>query len=307
MTSFQLRNREKSLFRGMELLLDYRDPALPDIPYFCPVLVFRNTTLDRYLPWPERERRPGDREIPVVEVIDLLGGLARSQRRVPTVSQLVTSLRQTLVRPERRSTPKLVVIDDVRQPSYASPEPVAPVDPYAVDEDPQTVRELEGRFAASGFRNWDYTAWFEAHAPIETRERFGPQLVTGGYRFRTADELRFFERLEGLDRVALQLIAAKSPVFRVPAGTLLLDRGTRDSWNLYLLSGDLELMSPDGASYLLAGGSPSARRPVAFLKPRLFTVVARGEVEFLWLYEPMIEAVKRLYPGTVEPSAPSAR
>lgn len=94
--------REHSIFRGMELLLDYRDPAMDDIPYYCPVLVNRNTTLAHYLPWPERPRRPGDGRVIAIEVIDLLAGRARSQRRVPGVSELVAAERASVVHPERR-------------------------------------------------------------------------------------------------------------------------------------------------------------------------------------------------------------
>ena len=77
MTSFQLRHREQSLFRSMELLLDYRDSAIPEIPYYCPVLVYRSTTLDYYLPWLDRPQRDSDRRTVAVEVIDLLAGLAQ--------------------------------------------------------------------------------------------------------------------------------------------------------------------------------------------------------------------------------------
>lgn len=308
MTTFQLRNREQSLFRGLELLLSYRDPALPDVSYYCPVLMYRNTTLDKYLPWPERPQHADDSQTPVIEVIDLLGGLARSQRHVPAVDELVANLRQAVVRPERRHAPSLVLIDDVRRTMPAPPEPVAPVDPYAGEEDPKVLREFESRYAATHFSDFDYKAWFETHAPAESRERFGKQLAgPTGYHHRAADDLRFFERLEGCDRAALVLIASKSPVFRVPPGARLLDLGTRDNWNLYLLTGELELLSPDGARYVVAGGSPSASRPVAFLKPRLFSVTARTDVEFLWLYEPMVEAVKRLYPGPTQSSRPSTR
>jgi hypothetical protein len=307
MTSFQLRHREQSLFRGMELLLDYRDPAIPEIPYFCPVLVYRGTTLAHYLPWPERPTRDADRQTVAVEVVDLLAGLARSQRNVPSVTQLVVAERQALVHPERRRAPGLGLVDDVLEASAAArrsaaappppPKPAPPVEPYAGDQDAPAIAEIETRFAANGFRDFDYAEWFEAHSPPQSQERFGAPPAAGGYRFRGAEELRFFARFEGLGRAALELIAAKSPVFKVPAGTLLLDRGTRDRWNLYLLSGELELAGADGALYPLAGGSASARQPVAFLKPRLFSVSARSEVEFLWLYEPMIEAVKRLHPS----------
>jgi hypothetical protein len=312
MTSFQLRHREQSLFRGMELLLNYRDSAIPEIPYYCPVLVYRSTTLDYYLPWLDRPPRDSDRQTVVVEVIDLLAGLARSQRRVPSVAQLIAAERQALIRPERRQATSLGLMGDVRTrsvtPPPQPPATAAVVDPYVGEQNVQAVAEIEARYAANNFRDWDYGAWFKTHSTPESVERFGQQLAAeGGYRRRAADDLRFFERFENQDRAALQLIAAKSPVFRVPAGTLLLDVGTRDSWNLYLLSGEIELVAPDGARYQLMGGSRSARQPVAFLKPRLFSVNTLSEVEFLWLYEPMIEAVKRLHPakfGSPKPGAP---
>jgi hypothetical protein len=75
----------------MERLLDYRDPAMADIPYYCPVPVNRGTTLAHYLPRPERPRRAGDNRLIAVEVIDLLAGCACSQRRVPGVSELVAA------------------------------------------------------------------------------------------------------------------------------------------------------------------------------------------------------------------------
>lgn len=99
---FPRRQREHSIFRGMELLLDYRDPAMADIPYYCPVLVYRGTTLAHYLPWPERPRRPGDDRVIAVEVIDLLAGRARSQRRAAGVAELVAAERAAVVCPEWR-------------------------------------------------------------------------------------------------------------------------------------------------------------------------------------------------------------
>lgn len=296
MTSFQLRQREHSVFRGLELLLDYRDPAIAEIPYYCPVLMYRGTTLAHYLPWPERPLRETDRNTVAVEVVDLLTGLARSQRNVPGAAELVIAERQALVRPERRQAPELALVEEL--PAGRGAGAAADVDPYAGEDGVQVLEELRSRFAASGFRDWDYGAWFRAHAPASSQQRFGAQLAAaGGYRYRAADDLRGFERFADLDRAALQLIAAKNPVFRVPPGTRLLDAGTRDAWNLYLLSGELELLAPDGSSARLAGASPGARRPVAFLKPRVCSVIAASEVEFLWLYEPMIEAVRRLHPA----------
>jgi hypothetical protein len=187
-----------------------------------------------------------------------------------------------------------LLIDDVRC-GYAWKENAnTPVDPYA-DAEERAIAELTGRFAPSGFRNWDYSQCLESYCAPQTGARLNQWLRANGYRYRAADELRFFERLAEFDRAALDIIATRNPVFRVPEGTRLLDRGSRDNWNLYLLSGDLELSAEHDSGWVLTGGCPSARKPVAFLKPRLFSVTARSTVEFLWLYEPMVEAVARLH------------
>jgi len=295
LTAFQRRNREKSLYRGMELLLDYRDQVASSVPFFCPVFVYRGTTLDRYLPWVEREWRDSDAHTPVVEVIDLFAGVPLARHADPAIAAMLATQRKLLVKPERRSAPNLVLIDDVRHSSYAWKENAStPADPYAEAEE-RAIAEISGRFAATGFRDWNYSQCLESHCTPQTGARLNQWLRANGYQYRQADELRCFERMAELDRAALSIIATRNPVFRVPAGTRLLDRGSRDNWNLYLLSGDLELSSEHDSGWVLTGGSPSARKPVAFLKPRLFSVTARSTVEFLWLYEPMVEAVARLH------------
>ncbi len=72
LTPFQRRNKEKSLYRGLELILDYHLHTTRNRAYYCPVLYHRGTTLDQYLPWTERPCHERDRTLPVIEVIDLL-------------------------------------------------------------------------------------------------------------------------------------------------------------------------------------------------------------------------------------------
>lgn len=294
LTTFQRSNREKSLYRGMELLLGYRDQSAPMVPYYFPVFVYRSTTLDHYLPGLERTRRETDTQTPVVEIIDLFAATPFAQRNEPLIEKGLTTLQKRLIKPERRSAPNLFLIDDVRQSSYAWKENThIPVDPYT-DVEERAIAEITGRFSTSGIRDWNYTQWLESHCAPQTSKRLNHLLGTNDYRYREAEALRVFERLADFDREALRIIAALNPVFRVPAGTRLLDWGSRDNWNLYLLSGDLELKADEEKSRLLAGGSASARKPVAFLKPRLFSVSTHTQVEFLWLYEPMVDVVARL-------------
>jgi len=306
LTSFQIRNCEKSLYRGLELLLDYRDSALPDTPFFCPVLFNRGTMLEHYLPWPERQRTDDDAKIPVVEVVDLLAELARSQRNVPGVVLYVKKFHENIVRIDQRKASSLRVMERTplvatdtattdHAPSLSDSSPVS-ADPYVSRDDQKMVEDLHRRFAAANFRDWDYTIWYKAHTPATQQNRLGvPPPSASGYEHVQADELRVFERMSPMSRSALEVIARRNPVFSVPAGAMLLEHGTRDSWNLYLLNGTLELTELEGACHTISGGGPSAKQPVAFLKPRLFSVYSKTPAEFLWLYEPMVEAVRRLH------------
>lgn len=296
LTMFQRRNREKSLYRGMELLLNYRDSALPGTPYFCPILVYRGTTLNQYLPWMERTARESDSTTPVVEIINLIPGCAQLRGNDTVLAEYIEAQQRLLVRPELRSELNLVVIDDVRQSSYAWKETPMPADPY-VGEDESVVKEIANRFGATRFHDWDYAYWVDRHSSGTVRARLGQQLrAMREQRHSGFEALRRFERFEQGDAVALKLLSAKNPVFSFAPETPLLDLGSQDAWNLYLLDGELQLTAADGQVSILRAGTPSARRPVAFLKPRLYAVSASTPVEFLWLYEPMVEAVLRLYP-----------
>jgi hypothetical protein len=298
LTGFQQRNREKSVFRGLELLLGYRQASAAEVPYYCPVLIYRNTTLDHYLPWIGRERCEADRTVPVIEVIDLLAGTPMAQRDSAAIERLLATLHRHVVSPEKRSASGLALLDGRETHTSAADQPEDQsedqrVDAYGHEPEVEALNELQG-FARNGFRDWNYANWFEQFAPPESRRQLGPWLRQG-YTHCPPNDLRSFECFSLYNDAALELLAEKNPVFRVSTGAQLLERGTSDKWNLYLISGEVELRDEAGKGVVIAGGSPSASHPVARLKPRLFSVSARSNVEFLWLYEPMVTAVERLF------------
>lgn len=291
-SEFQQRNREKSLYRGMELLLDYRHPAITELPYYCPVLVYLNTRLDRYRRWLARAPRPDDAGLPVVEVVNLFAELPLLD---PAVDGYLQRLRAAVVRPERRSAANLYLMDEAR-PAPVRPAAARAPDPFAAMA-PETVAELEGRLRAGGLRAWNYAEALARHCPGAAGRRFAALLGAAAGRHVGVETLRGFERMKDLDPTARQLISAAHPLLAAPAGTVLLDAGSSDLWNLYLVSGEVELIAADGQRSVVAAGSEAARRPLALLKPRRYTVVARRAVQFLWLYEPMVSAAARLTPG----------
>jgi len=299
LTSFQQRNREKSLYHGMELLLDYRPTAIHDRPYYCPVFVYRNTRLDHYKALLGRPARTSDPGTPVVEVINLF---ADGPLLDPVVDRYLRDWRTAVVKPERRSAANLYLMDEARPANDARPVAASlsstGADPYIAD--PAQVAELLSRFGASRFRDWHYGEWLERRGGGAALLRFGAQLrAMAGARRTGVETLRGFDRMRDLDPAARQVIAASNPVFSMPAGALLLDVGSSDDWNLYLVSGEAELIAADGQHSVVAAGSAAARRPLAQLKPRRYTVVARTPVQFLWLYEPMVSAVAQLFPAAV--------
>ena len=125
LTVFQQRNREKSLYRGMDLLLSHEDQPGQAVPSFCPVLMYRGMSLRQFLPTLGRQPRDGEADRPVVEVINLVAGAELSDRCHPGVESLVRKLQRNLIKPERRRIPNLVMIDDVRAPPGSAGEPAA--------------------------------------------------------------------------------------------------------------------------------------------------------------------------------------
>jgi hypothetical protein len=78
----------------------------------------------------------------------------------------------------------------------------------------------------------------------------------------------------------------------------LLERGTNDSWNLYLIDGTVEMVAADGMPKTIDGGTPTASNPISCLKPRMYTVSALTRVAFLWIDDKLIDEVVK---STIEP------
>ena len=86
--------------------------------------------------------------------------------------------------------------------------------------------------------------------------------------------LRFFAHFEHLDPVKLHMVADRALIQTAPPSAQLLRRDTDEPWNLYLLEGTVTLTAEDGSVTTLEGGTPRARAPLAFLRPRKYTVTA---------------------------------
>lgn len=288
LTVFQKKNREKSIYRGMEIFLEYKDASTPDLPVYCPVLYDRGRTLDDYAANLDRPVTPADHETPVVEILNMLAGIPMGKRYTPEIGILKEKIYQGIVKKGMRKSAEFTLIEDIRRNVVAATSNGV-ADPYA-DVDKRSERQVTLDSKAG-----DLDASHNASDNALPRN-IGSALV-GRPEPAEPGTLKIFTRFRELDHARLEALAGKCMIYKVPPGTPLLERGTNDSWNFYLIDGTVELVAADGMPKTIEGGTPTASNPISCLKPRMYTVSALTRVAFLWIDDKLIDEVIR---STVE-------
>lgn len=281
LTAFQKKNREKSIYRGMEIFLEYKDSSAPEMPVYCPVLFDRNTSLDDYAANLERPATPADRDTPVVEILNMLAGIPIARRDTQEVAILKEKIYQGIVKKGMRKSAEFTLIEDIRRSAVAArSEPGA--DPYG-DIDRRSERQV-----TLDSKSGDHSA---CHASDSALIRNIGSSLVGRPEPAEPDNLKIFARFRDLDHDKLEAIAAQCQIYKVPPGTQLLERGTSDSWNLYLIDGSVRLVAADGVPKVIEGGTPTASNPISCLKPRMYTVSAITRVAFLWIDDKLVDGI----------------
>lgn len=91
-------------------------------------------------------------------------------------------------------------------------------------------------------------------------------------------DYRQFVPLNSLSEEAFKRAVGDSSQIRLHQGEILFKRGDDDDHTYYLLRGEMALKADDGSAPLvIRSGSDAARHPLARLKPRLYTGMARSE------------------------------
>ena len=271
-TTFQRKNQEKSLYRGMELLLEYRRVEYPDAPVYCPVLFDRGTTLNRY-PGIAACVTPENATTPALDILNLVSVVPTVQRDVAIFNTLKARLHSVLIRKEQRRTRHLEVLHHPHNP----PAVKTPThDPYA-----NADRRMEPPIALTGkgldkLRTPQHIGLTEQWHEVQRQENAGT--------------LRTFVHFHEAEIETLRLIAAKASLYTALPGTRLLEQGMTNPWNLYLLEGSLLLASNDGITITVEAGTAAAKNPIAFLRPRKYTVTALTNVSFWWIHDTVLKA-----------------
>jgi hypothetical protein len=274
LTTFQKKNREKSIYRGIELLLEYRLEGAPETPVYCPILFDRQTTLDHY-PEMQGADTPGE-PVPVLEVLNLVADVSTARRNTPAIESIMKSMSAYVVRKDMRDE-RFSILGKVDKP-------MARVDSGSgqfFDVDKRAERGVNFSDSLAGAER------VQAGQRVEQVERW----LKHPLESVDAMLMMSFAQFKQLPPRVLEVLCRKSPVYTAPSGTRLLNRDMTDPWNLYLLEGTVSLEAADGATLFISGGTKQAASPIAFLKPRKYTVTTVTDVSFLWINDAMLNAL----------------
>lgn len=282
LTSFQKRNIEKSIYQGVELLMEHQDESLQGAQLYIPVLFFRQTTLDLYAEDLQLSTMATDAKTPVLEVLNFLAPIPRSRRNTEGIGQFAKVIYDGVINKGVRAGSYGFIKDRKSVPGGSASG-------AGIKAQAETAfSNIFGERSSKG-----YTGWMESHCSDETRKRVGRWLVEP-YKYVEPQRLRAFTRFRDLSLDGLTLLADQHPIFHAPAGSQLLARGSEDKWNLYLLDGVIELEAEDGDKTLVEANTPQAAAPIASLKPRMFTVTAKLPSKFLWIMDTLAETLIKI-------------
>jgi CRP-like cAMP-binding protein len=103
--------------------------------------------------------------------------------------------------------------------------------------------------------------------------------------------LQLFSPLDGLKRDNLAALARKVQVRELSPGQVLFKEGDTEKRTIYVVSGILELVDQGKVTETIAGGSDSARNPVAPIFPRRLSAKARDRVQFISIDSDLLDVM----------------
>ena len=290
LTEFQRRNQEQSIFRGMELLLEFRKDSMPGVPIYCPVLFDRGTTLSQYASAPTWGQSGDGRHVRVIEVLNLIATIAPIQRSSPVIWQLLRGIHERVIHKDVRRPSRFTVTDEFDAGLIGGMETMnagfGPSGMLMQKPDIDGARQAVVRIVnATRAKRESRSSRSARPAGIQKIARCVEPAV-----------LRAFTRLADLDSGDIALLASETRLYAAFSGAELLKRGATDNGTFYLLDGQVKLEAPDGKTQFIASGTNAAQRPVAHLKPRQYSVAAVTPVTFLWVPDNLLKVVLNRYP-----------
>lgn len=276
LTSFQQRQRHCGLYRGMELMLEYRQESRPDTPVYCPVVCEVPVRLEHRTAALGRDPAGDEAGSLVLDVVNLAARGGQGVYDNPAIRALSAQLYRMLINKglRRAASYEFAEFDPQTAGEPAREEPALDHLPDWRLLDEVTLPQVDLYRPHDAERVDRIECWLRQPATPVKPER-----------------LREFMQFRELDEPSLHELAARSPLYSAPGGAYLLNPGASDAWNLYLLDGSIMLTAADGATVRVDGGSQKARFPISFLKPRKYRVDALSPINFLWIHDMLLAAV----------------
>ncbi|MBI3569817.1 MAG: hypothetical protein HY082_01750 [Gammaproteobacteria bacterium] len=255
LTVFQKKNREKSIYRGMELLLRHRHANAADTPVYCPVLfdggALLNDKVSSLVPLIVEDNS----RLPTIEILDLSATVPLRKRDNPIWQTLNQKLQTSFIHEGQRTNTNFEIMENFEWTDAFQEK----IDKLHHSERFELVEQ-----------------WLETPSHPVTPER-----LSNFFHFR------------GMDPEKLALVVSKCLIYKAPAGVRLFDAGMWDSWNFYLLDGTVALAADGMAMALVEGNTAKSTTPISFLKPRKYAVTTLTEVSFIWVHDLLLQAIMK--------------
>lgn len=107
------------------------------------------------------------------------------------------------------------------------------------------------------------------------------------------DLLLLFEPFKALDAHQRLLLAERVKAVKIPQKVRLFNAGDNDIADYFLLKGSVELIAADGKTYSLSSKDDAAKRQIARLRPRQYTVNTTEECEVLLVDGKLVRALTK--------------
>jgi hypothetical protein len=301
LTVFQQKKQENSVHYGTGTLLEYVLKDTPNVPIFIPILFDRGTRLADYRESLRDIVAKEQLETPVIEVLNLVGPVSAARQNIEAFMALKELLLTTLVKKDMRKSLEARLVEGMRTEGHSAPSPaIAPsfAQTSTFAPKPATPATPAARITTPTLNSdTGSKQWYATELDDPTCRKLESYLRQPR-EYADPDNLRQFIRMRELTIDQQKELAASCPLYAAPQGTTLLEQGTKDQWNLYLLNGQVQLVAGDGEKKIISAETPNASSAIASLKPRKFTVTATTSVRFLLIHENIITEVKQRKPGS---------
>ena len=111
LTPFVARNRVRSIFTGMEMLLSYRNASMPAVPFYCPVLYSCRKTINDFPGYAGFAGSVVPSGSPAIEVLNFIGLLSPRAKAQAWVKDLTRIVRSVSINKDVRAFSGLEIID----------------------------------------------------------------------------------------------------------------------------------------------------------------------------------------------------